>query len=383
MNWIRVNVELGDHPKMRKLALLLQVPDALGLVVRLWCKAAQYAKTGSLRHVDELDIALWCGWTGDPRHLVASLVRVGILDDADGELTLHDWEEHQGAAIEKAETDAVRKRQKRDAETQAKRQRFAELVAAGIPADEAAAELGVGRATGFRWAKEVDSQSHGQSHGQSHETTRETEKTAARGRRYDGATTARAESTTARAEVETARGRRYDGAGTNGTYVTDVTNETTTTRGTHTPLQAGALHAPAHAREQPAKPAHPIRPTAEEEQEGRDFEVFWAAYPAPMNRMDAERAWSQTIGQRPPLGELLATLAALAGTPRWQEQGGKFVPAPGHWLRRKGWTERPARASPRSATGTGALARVETTAEQDARYNACIIDVDLTGGPHA
>lgn len=104
-------------------------------------------------------------------------------------------------------------------------------------------------------------------------------------------------------------------------------------RGGGPPAGAESHRPPVQAWPPPADPA--------EAAIGADFDAFWAAYPAPLNQPDAERAWLETAPERPPLPELLLALKALAASARWRAEGGRAIPGPGKWLRRRGWTERP------------------------------------------
>jgi hypothetical protein len=76
---------------------------------------------------------------------------------------------------------------------------------------------------------------------------------------------------------------------------------------------------------------------------GRDeeFELFYQAYPKKRKPGDAEKAWTQTQGQRPPIKELLAALERMKRCHDWTKEGGKFIPYPASWLRTKGWLESP------------------------------------------
>ena len=120
MDWIRVDVNLPQHPKVRKLAVALSVhpAQAYGHVVQLWAWAAQFGPEGNLGKHDSLDIAVGSGWDGDPDHFVKSLVRVGFVEksvdnpvDNPVEMVLHDWYEHQGKLIERSRAKVAKLRE--------------------------------------------------------------------------------------------------------------------------------------------------------------------------------------------------------------------------------------------------------------------------------
>jgi len=111
MDWIRVDVNLRHHPKVRKLGVVLEVDRPHSYLIDLWSYCAQFARHGDLSDLEPIDIAVGAGWGGDPEEFVAGLVACGFLDDDDGGgLVVHDWPEHQGALIERRERDAERAR---------------------------------------------------------------------------------------------------------------------------------------------------------------------------------------------------------------------------------------------------------------------------------
>lgn len=111
--WFRVDVDLVDHPKVFALAVDLGISDdeALACVVRLWAWTMRYAARGRLAPGARPALERACRVRGPSAELVPALVRTGWLDDlgSDG-WEIHDWEEHNGAAVAKAEKDAERKR---------------------------------------------------------------------------------------------------------------------------------------------------------------------------------------------------------------------------------------------------------------------------------
>ena len=112
--WFRVDNDMVDHPKVAALAAELADPLAGWYVVRLWAWTMRYAARGRLGDGARTALERACDWRGQPGALLAALVRTGWLDLTEGDdLEVHDWDEHQGAAVLKAEKDANRKKESR------------------------------------------------------------------------------------------------------------------------------------------------------------------------------------------------------------------------------------------------------------------------------
>lgn len=86
-----------DHPKMRRLALELDVSKctAVGILACLWSWAKDYVPAGNVgKYLDE-SIADAIDWRGDAGELVQALVRSGWLDEhIEHRLIIHDWPDH-------------------------------------------------------------------------------------------------------------------------------------------------------------------------------------------------------------------------------------------------------------------------------------------------
>lgn len=115
--WIESHQELGAHPKTLKLARILGIPRAqvVGHLHYLWWWSVDYAQDGSLAKFESLDIAIGGDWAGEPDVFVQGLVRAGFVDDADGVLSIHDWDQYIGRLLEARRRDAERKRNSRAA----------------------------------------------------------------------------------------------------------------------------------------------------------------------------------------------------------------------------------------------------------------------------
>ena len=98
----RVAATFPDHPKTVK--LVRRVGDT-GVVclVRLWGYATQYRPTGVLYDMSEEDVEIAAKWSGQLGAFVGALREVRYLDDVDGTLVLHDWQEHNPFAFHSEE----------------------------------------------------------------------------------------------------------------------------------------------------------------------------------------------------------------------------------------------------------------------------------------
>lgn len=122
MAWIKSQQALRDHPKLKKLArgLEISIPTALGHLHMLWWWAMDYAQDGNLTPFDALDIADAAGWGGDPNRFVDAMVNCGFRGAGflerteDGELLIHDWDEHCGDEFERRAKEAERLRAYRE-----------------------------------------------------------------------------------------------------------------------------------------------------------------------------------------------------------------------------------------------------------------------------
>ena len=110
MAWLRQEAASRSHPKILKLAKLLEIDEAhaLGLITSLWCWALEYAKDGDLSEFDYDVIERGARWSGADGELVKNALLVGLLDDDGVVIAIHDWFEYQGSYKE-----AVRKKEGR------------------------------------------------------------------------------------------------------------------------------------------------------------------------------------------------------------------------------------------------------------------------------
>lgn len=94
-----------DHPKMKRLARLLNVnlAQAIGIMESLWHWTAKYAQAGDIGKYEDADIAEACFWDGDSDALLSALVSALWLDTSETcencRLFVHDWHEHADDSV--------------------------------------------------------------------------------------------------------------------------------------------------------------------------------------------------------------------------------------------------------------------------------------------
>jgi hypothetical protein len=112
ISWLRLSVSLPTHPKSDFLEVALNTPRAWTYVIELWCWASQARPHGNLDGLPASMIAKRAGWTGDADRFVDALRSTGWIDEDD---CLSGWWETYGGLLEKADSDAARKRESRGA----------------------------------------------------------------------------------------------------------------------------------------------------------------------------------------------------------------------------------------------------------------------------
>ena len=69
------------------------------------------------------------------------------------------------------------------------------------------------------------------------------------------------------------------------------------------------------------------------------FLQFWGAYPRKVSKDDAFKAWKQLRPTHADLAAMLTAIAEQKRSPDWCEEGGRFIPHPGKWLRAGRWKD--------------------------------------------
>jgi hypothetical protein len=257
---------------------------ALGHLELIWYSAGQ---SGDDLLGDATDVELAAGWDGDPGALVEMLVTAGgaagggFIDEREGLYYVHDLYDHA--------PDYVRKRADREASR----------VATGRTISEIRAEAG---RKGGKRSGETRAASTGELGVEANEAS--------------------------------------------GAVCFDDSKQTEARA--RTPSPSPALKEPLPTSE--GVPAHQdslLLPTfalsaPDEGPKARaraGFAEFWGPYPNKKSKADAEKAWAQTYGKRPPLPELLAILERHKLTEQWQRDDGKGIPYGATWLRGSRWED--------------------------------------------
>jgi hypothetical protein len=90
-----VEPDFADHWKTQ--ALIRAVGDNAGpegapmMIIRLWAHC-QHRKTGRFPNMSDDALAIICRWNRSPSELKAILIECGFINNRDGILTIHDWE---------------------------------------------------------------------------------------------------------------------------------------------------------------------------------------------------------------------------------------------------------------------------------------------------
>lgn len=116
--WIESHQELGQHPKVKRMAQLLGISrvTAVGHLHYLWWWAVDFAPNGSLERYNAEDIAEAAHWEGDAQAFWDALVAARFVDVGKRMRRLHDWREYSGGLLEKRE-------KKRQADRKAKQEK--------------------------------------------------------------------------------------------------------------------------------------------------------------------------------------------------------------------------------------------------------------------
>lgn len=112
--WIELHDTARDHPKVTDLADALAIKPvlALGHLCSLWTWTLRFAPDGCLSSFKTSSIERGAQWEGEPGVFVSSAITVGLLEETDNGLTIHDWDDFSGSlkAAERARDSRKRKR---------------------------------------------------------------------------------------------------------------------------------------------------------------------------------------------------------------------------------------------------------------------------------
>jgi len=118
MAWLRMDYELLQHPKLQRFARGLGITEAAaaGHLFALWGWAMNYAQDGNLTGFKPDDIAVAAGWPDNAEKFIDAALQCGIRGhgflekNSEGDLLLHNWEEHMGGHFKKRKKEAERLR---------------------------------------------------------------------------------------------------------------------------------------------------------------------------------------------------------------------------------------------------------------------------------
>jgi hypothetical protein len=99
---IRVSVTLPTHPKTVKLMRLLG-DRAFYNLIRFWLYVAQVKPDGDITGMVAEDIEIASDWQGKPGAFLDALLSLRFVDSMDGNLVVHDWDEHNEYASHSGE----------------------------------------------------------------------------------------------------------------------------------------------------------------------------------------------------------------------------------------------------------------------------------------
>jgi hypothetical protein len=97
--YLNLDPNYFTHPKTRRLIGLLG-RGAEVLPIRLWCHVAMHhAESGRLTGYSAQEIEAIVEWWGKEGIAVASMVKVGFVDEHEDGYACHDWDDHEGHII--------------------------------------------------------------------------------------------------------------------------------------------------------------------------------------------------------------------------------------------------------------------------------------------
>jgi hypothetical protein len=106
---IRLSLGFFEHPKTKKLQRRCGL-EGIVCLQKLWLWAADQRSSGILSGLDEEEIELAAGWSGEVGKFFAALIECRWLDKQTDVYSLHGWEEHQAYAIKSEERSMAAKK---------------------------------------------------------------------------------------------------------------------------------------------------------------------------------------------------------------------------------------------------------------------------------
>lgn len=102
MAWIESHQSLGTHRKLFDLMDALHMSDValVGHLHFLWWWSLDNAPDGDITGISDKMLAMAAHWKGSPEKWAGALRKTGWLDEVDGHVWLHDWDDYAGRLIQ-------------------------------------------------------------------------------------------------------------------------------------------------------------------------------------------------------------------------------------------------------------------------------------------
>lgn len=298
MAWLQIDQTIRDHHKIIDAADELDTSAAhvTGCLVLLWLWAIDNAPDGCLAGISDAAIVRAAQWDGEKSRFIEALKDVGLLDQTEDGLQIHDWQDRAGNLIDRRKADAERKRRER-AEKKARELPETGEASAGHPPD-------------VRTQSRVD---------QSIEEQRRAEQT------RTGGHPPKAPGGPEEIPAAAAQTFRRSSDGVPGVPYLTVPNQTV-------PNQTEPDQTEPN-RTEPAGAAPSI-------QEQR-FAEFWQLYPKKVGKADALKAWKRAKVTAELFERILDALSWQKESEQWHRDGGRFIPNPSTWINQGRWDNEP------------------------------------------
>lgn len=107
MTWVRVDCEIAADKAIGRIAAAakLSLNEALGCVVRVYCRLPQHARDGNLSDVTDAQLEDWTGYRGKPGAFAAAFRRELCTEAG----VVKSWEKYNGSALREQDADRARK----------------------------------------------------------------------------------------------------------------------------------------------------------------------------------------------------------------------------------------------------------------------------------
>lgn len=297
MAWLQIDQTIRDHHKIIDAADELDTSAAhvTGCLVLLWLWAIDNAPDGCLAGISDAAIVRAAQWDGEKSRFIEALKDVGLLDQTEEGLQIHNWQDRAGNLIDRRKADAERKRRER-AEKKAR-----ELPETG--------EAPAGHPSNVRTQSRVD---------QSIEEQRRAEQTRTGGHppKAPGGPE----------EIPAAAAQTFRRSSDGNLNASGVTEHNTTEHNTTDRTEQTEQHQQSDAA-----------PSIQEQR----FAEFWQLYPKKVGKADALKAWKLAKVTAELFERILDALSWQKESEQWHRDGGRFIPNPSTWINQGRWDNEP------------------------------------------